>query len=309
MSGPFVLVPIEITNAMLQSSSIAEPDTGETLWNPATNYAVGAEAIRTQTHKVYQSLVAGINATPPEQSLGVRWLEKRPTNRWALFDGYTTTQSVAVASMTYVLRPGLFNTVSGYTAEGQTLAITIKDAPGGNVILNRSIELIEPPIDYYDYYFGQIRSISKFVIDGILSYSDPEVTITITAGVAAPVKIGMLIFGDLRDLSGDELFGGVQFGARAQPTTTSLIVADGFGGTRIVRRTKSTDLSFTAAVPLEAADAALYAIQSVLDVPAAWFATKEAKYEGLAVFGLASGSVNYASPAHATIELDVKGLL
>ena len=81
MSGPFFLVPVPITDAMITSSTAAEPGAGETAWNAATTYAVDDEAIRTGTHRVYTAVAAGVDATAPEVSqyrTTPRWVDTRP---------------------------------------------------------------------------------------------------------------------------------------------------------------------------------------------------------------------------------------
>lgn len=313
MSGPFVLVPITVTDSMISSSTAAEPGPGETLWNAATNYTVGTEAILTSTHSVYENLIAGVNATSPDMALTgatPRWLYKRPTNKWATFDGQINTQTAVVTPLTYVLRPGLFNALAIYGLDGASLSVSIKDAPGGTVVSTYTLELIEPPIDHYDYYFGRIKLLSKALLRDLTPYADPEVTITVTATTGVTVKAGMIALGDLRSMVADEgAGGGTQYGAQAKPVTYSYISTDAFGVTKIVKRTKSTDMDIRVTLPAGDSDAALATIQDVLDVPAAWIGSDVAGCTGLNVFGLASGSVSYDGPNHSIVTIQVKGLI
>lgn len=308
MSGPYVLAPVTVTDAMLTSSTIAEPSATEAVWVAATSYTVGTEVIRIGTHRVYENLIAGVDATAPELA-PTRWLDKRPTQRWAVFDGYITTQSSAATSMTYVLRPGLFNAIAAYSLDGATLTLSVKDAPGGTVVFSKSYALAEAPLDYYDYYFGRYKPLTKLLEKGIAAYVDPEVTITVTTGAGVTVKAGMFVFGDLREIVSVAGTGGVQRDARAKPTTTSLFVADGFGGTKIVKRTKATDMDISVFLAQTDADSALLALQDVLDVPAAWIGSDAAGFAGLNVFGLASGDVTYAGLGFARMTVNVKGLI
>jgi len=307
MSGPFVLVPLTVTTAMLTSSTIAEPATGETVWVAATSYTVGQQVIRLETHRIYESLIAGVNATLPENS-PTRWLDVGPTSRYAAFDTFVSTQSSAVTTLSYVLRPGFFNAIGLYGLEGATVSVSVKDAPGGTVFFSRTIDLIELPIDYYDYYFGAIRLSTKALLKGILPQADPELTITVSAGTGIPVKLGMVAIGDLRGLTLVEGSGALA-GAKAKPVTYSYITTDAFGTTKIIKRSKATDMDIRAVVPRLDADSALLTIQSVLDIPAVWIATDAAGYEGLSVFGLASGDVTYEGPNHSTITINIKGLI
>lgn len=307
-----ILVPITLTDAMLSSSTIAEPAAGETVWNAATSYTVGQRCILTATHRVYENLIAGVNATSPDQALTgatPRWLDYGPTNRWAAFDGVVNTPSTATTSFTYVLLPGVFNAIAFYGLDGATISVSIKDAPAGSVFYSYSGSLQEPPVDYYDYYFGVVKGLSKLVLSGILPQANPEVTITVTAASGVTVSAGMIAVGDLRPLISDGGIGGTQQGASAEPFTYSYINTDAFGRTSIVRRHSATNMRASVVLPKTDADAALATVQSVLDVPAAWIATDAQGYAGLNVFGLGSGSLGYEGPNHATLNITVKGFI
>lgn len=312
MSGPYVLVPITITDLMVTSSTAAEPAATETAWNPATVYTVGQEAILTSTHRVYKNLLGGADATSPELALTgntPRWLDARPTNKFAAFDGQVDTQSALVTPLTWVLRPGMFNAIDLYLLDGAALSITIKDAPGGTVVATLTSDLLEPPIEHYDYYFGQIRSISKVLWRDLVPYADPEVTITITAAAGVTVKAGMIAFGDLRPLITVEGTGGTAAGARVKPKSYSYINTDVWGVTRIVRRSKATDLEFVAKVPSVDADAALATLQEILDVPVCVIADDSVGLGGLNVFGLVSSDMSYQDDESSIINISVKGFI
>lgn len=312
MSGPFVLVPLTILDAMISSSTIAEPDTGETLWVAATSYTVGQRVIRTTTHKIYENLIAGVNATLPELTVGdtlPRWLEIGPTNKWAAFDGQINTPSAVVTPLTYVMRPGMFNAITFYGLSGATLAVSIKDAPGGTVVFTYSADLIAPPVDHYDYYFGIIKPLTKVLCKNLVPYADPEATITITAAAGTTVKAGMVAFGDLRTLVTVEGTGGTQYGPQVKPVTYSYISTDAFGRSKIVKRASATDMDIRVMLPKDDSDLALATIQEVLDVPAAWIGSDVAGFTGLNVFGLASGSLSYDGPNHSVMSIQVKGFI
>lgn len=309
----YILVPITLTDAMLSSSTIAEPDAGETAWNAATSYTVGQRCIRTATHRVYENLIAGVNATAPEDALTgatPRWLDYGPTNRWSAFDGIVNTPSTATTTFTYVLLPGFFNAIAFYGLDGATITVSIKDAPSGSVFYSYTGSLLESPIDYYDYYFGALRPLSKLVLKDIGIYANPELTITVTATAGVTVSAGMIALGDLRSIvSPDAAFGGTQAGASAEPITYSYIKTDDFGRTTIKRRHSATGMRATVVLQRSDADAALATVQDVLDVPAAWIAADAPGFAGLNVFGLGSGSLVYEGPTYATLSLTVKGFI
>lgn len=310
MIGPQVLVPLSITDTILTSSTIAEPDTafGEIAWVSGTTYAIGDERIRVETHRVYRRESAGAGTLPPEEDT-VNWTDIRPTNRWAIFDGEISTQSKAVEPLTYVLRPGFFNAVTAYGLEGETVEITVKDTPGGSVVLSKSIDLIEPVPDWYEWYFSPIVAATKLVVDGILPYPDAEITFSITAGTGVTVKCGLLTVGDLRPLLGGAEWGGTLAGAKASPVDYSYVKTELDGTTRIVKRRAATDLSISIAMPRQYADYALSCVQEVLSVPCSWIFANAPGFQGLNGFGLGSGSISYDSFNTATLSINVKGLV
>lgn len=312
MSGPFILVPITVTDAMISSSTAAEPGPGETAWVAATNYTVGTEAILVSTHMVYENLIGGIDATSPDASVRLatpHWLEKRPTNKWAAFDGNISTQTAVVTPLTYVLLPGLFNVIDMFGLDGVSYTISVKDAPGGTVFFSQSGDLTEPPMDHYDYYFGRIKPLTKVFVGNLVPYENPEVTITITAGAGVTVKVGMIALGDLSNVITDSSKGGTQYGAKVKPFTRSYIgTPDIDGHVKIVRRGSGTNLDITVQLPQEDADSALITVQEVLDVPVALIGSDAINYTGLNAFGLVSADLSYDGPAHAILTIHSEGV-
>lgn len=301
-----VLLPVAITDAMFISSTA--PETDYTAYNPATNYAVGNRCISTTTHRIYESLVAGNLGNDPtdiNNRIGAtpKWLDYAPTNKWAMLDGEVGTPTTIASPLTVVFEPGFFNCLSMFGLDAENLAITVKDAPGGNVIYtyNGALEGSAPG-DYYEYFFDRFKPLSDFVASGIDQYNAAEITVTLTSA-SAPVSCGMLQLGDLRPL------GATQRGAKAKPKTFSYIKINDFGENEIIRRKKAKDMSATAWLRLEEANSVLDTINSLLDVPCMWIANEGPEYSGQRVFGLGSGEVSYDYPQDCLLKLDVKGLI
>lgn len=310
MSGVFVLAPVTVTNAMLSSSTIAEPAAGEAVWVAATSYTAGQRVIRTETHRIYENIIAGVNATAPELTVAdtsPRWVDIGPTNKWAAFDGQISTPSSITSPLTYVLRPGIFNAIALYGLVGDSCVITLKDAPGGTVVYTATTELLLPPVDHFDYYFPTAwKQLSKVFVKNLVPYADPELTITVSSG-ASTVKVGLIALGDLRSFVTKT--GGAQSGAQAKPTTYSYISTNAFGVTKIVKRASATDMDIRVFLTNDDSDTALTTLQEVLDVPAAWIGSDVNGFTGLNVFGLASGSLSYEGPSHSIMSVQIKGFI
>jgi hypothetical protein len=307
-----IISPITITDAMIGAgTTVAEPSATETAWsNASVPYIVGDVRIRATTHRKYRCAAAHTSAASPlPENDPTRWVDIGPTDRWAPFDYYASTQATGITSISYVLQPGYVNALALYGLTGTQYSITVKDTPGGTVIDTRTGYLTDDPAGWYEYLFGAPRTVNKVVQTGLPIRPTAEITITITAATGQPVGIGMIVLGDYTSLVGEGDWGGTQYGAKAEPVTYSYIKTNTDGTTAIVRRHAATNMRVTIAMPRTEADAVLQAVQQVLDVPVAWVATSAAGYRGLNVFGLGSGSMSYDSFGIATLEINVKGMI
>lgn len=304
-----LLIPTPITDTMLSSSSVAEPAAGETAWVSGGTYTVGDLRIRSTTHRVYSCVRdhTGRSVVPEEDS--GYWNDEGPTARWAVLDTEVSTESLdATGTFTLVLRPGNFNALALYRLAGGSCTITVKDQPGGTVVFTQTIDLIEPPLDWYDWAFGRIKPLDRVVVQDLIPYYDSELTITITNG-SSPAGAGMLIVGDMVNLMGEATFGGTQYGATVEPVTYSYINTDEYGTTTIKRRKATTDMRISLVLPQSEADYAVGVVQSVLDVPCAVIATDLVTHKAFNVFGLLSGSYSADNYSFGTFNLNVKGMI
>lgn len=309
INGPFILAPVEITDAVLDSSTVAEPAAGETAWVSAGTYAVGDQRIRATTHRIYSCILAHTGITTlPEDDL-TNWTDIGPTLRWAMFDGTVSTDTTATTTLTVVLSPGFFNALALYKLTGSHITVTVKDEPGGATIYTYDDDLYEPFPDWYEWLFAPYRNRERLILRDIVPYPDAELTITVTAAAAAAVGIGMVCIGDLRPLAASEQRAGTQYGASIEPVDYSYVKTDEFGTTRIVRRASTTGLRASVFLPQEDADYAIALLQEVLSVPVTFVAVDESGYANANVFGLVSGSVSYSGPNHAIANINVKGLI
>ena len=301
-----IISPITITADMIGAgTSLAEDATAA--WTSGT-YAVGDLRHVAATHRVYKCAVAGSRTISPELD-PTNWVDMRPTNKWAPFDIYTSTKAETVTSLTYTLTPGYFNSVALYGLAGSQYSISVKDAPGGTVIYTKSGFLIDDPVGWYEYLFGRTKTADRLIFNGIPIRPNAEITITLSAATSAAVGVGMIVCGDYVPLVGSGEWGGVQYGASAEPVTYSYIKTNDDGTTQIVKRHSATNLRVQIAMPRAEADSVLQSVQGVLDVPVAWIATDAQGYAGLSAFGLGSGSMSYDSFGVATLSINVKGLV
>ena len=303
-----VLVPIQITDEMLSSSSRAEDDFAA--WSAATNYGTtdADRVIGTTTHRIYQSVRASnLNHNPedPANRAGDApwWVEVGPTSRWAMFDSMVSTATEVDETLTVVIRPGSFNAFDLRGLFAETIQVTVKDGPGGAVVWSYIGDLEDSaPPDYYEHFFAPFRPKTDFIATGIPPYRDMELSITLSAS-SGPVRCGMLSVGDLRPL-GRSILGG-----KVKPKTYSYIKTDEFGKTEIRKRHSSIDLSFTVLLDQSEANAVMDVMTMAQDVPCVWVAATSAERAYLRAFGLASAELTDEHQRQAQLSINVQGFI
>lgn len=277
-----VIPPITITDAMLTSSTVAEPYSGETAWNAATSYTVGAQVIRTTTHRIYQNLIAGVDATAPE-SAPTRWEDVGPTNRWAMFDTYRNTASTAATSMTVVLTPGRrIDSIALMGLVGETVSISMTS--GGPVVYTASANLIlRDTTSWSGYFYGSFTYAGSVVKFDVPPYSNGIITITVSRA-SGNVSMGAVVLGQSVDL------GQIQSQARSDTLNFSEISRE-FDGSAVLipRRTvpKTDQQLQTTPDRVEA----LRSVRTALNaVPAVWSGLDDKSYnpnfEALLILGV-----------------------
>lgn len=225
-----MIVPTKITDAMLVSCTVPEPAPGETLWNAATAYIVGMEAIRTTTHRKYKRLIAGTTAASPETDTSdpPNWLDIGATNRWSQFDQKIGTQTKGASPLTTVLRVGSAEGLALLELLGQTARVRQYDKPITDpskiLVFEREIDLDGLIVtDIYDWMFGESeQKLNAVITDLPGQYTSGDIEVTITGG--ATVGVGVIAVG-----RGYKI-GKTEYGAGAGVISWGKINDDGFGG-------------------------------------------------------------------------------
>lgn len=192
-----LIIKTDVTDASLLAHSV--PETDHPAWAAATNYTVGTRVIRTQTHRIYENAIAGVNATVPELA-PTRWLDVGPTNRWAAFDRKVGSRTTASGTLSMTIAPG---TRVGAVAllDVQATSGTVVMVVGGETVYTRAFTLtqtVEPIVDYFTYWQAEFASKTTLVLTDLPAvYSTAQITITLTGGA---IELGTLVLGKLFDI-------------------------------------------------------------------------------------------------------------
>lgn len=299
-----VLTPIKIAAAMVAACNVPEPDTGETPWNPATNYSIGTEAILTSTHRVYTALASGIDAGSPDVT-PLRWKDTRPTRRYAAFDYYRSTAIRKNATLTMTVKPGIITAMDFRGLEGDSLHVVCKNATSLTAYHDQTYSLM----DYltgdlmWEFYFGTPRQKDALMIDGLYP-QDAQVEITLTVSTTTGYAgIGTFSLGNWDDL------GDAQIGMTWEPVDYSYIDVDKNGEVYIEKGLSAHNINGDCITTKEKAQAVADVATRVLGVPVAVQVTKENGFDYLSMFGLLVAKITPLEGDEVRVSLTGRGLI
>lgn len=241
-----VIPPLTITDARLTSSSVAEPDTGEAVYNPATTYALDDVVIDTTAHRAYQSLIAGNVGQALTDT--AKWLDIGPTNRWKMFDLLRNTGTTSPSPLTVNITPGVrvdSLALVGLVADEVTVTMT----SGATVVYSRTIELTtRDTVTWKGYFFGIFRFMPTVALFDLPPYTSAVLTVELSRATG-DVECGGLILGT------SVYLGETLISAESDARNFSTVDYDAFGNSElIVRRsvpkTSQTIIADKAAVNL-----------------------------------------------------------
>lgn len=134
----YFIRPTTLTDAMLFGSTV--PETDYTEYAAGTTYASGDHCMVTTggVHKVYESLKsANTGNNPPDNTTGTDpwWLDCGATNRWKIVDSIVGDQMSQSESATWILKPGLADSVALLNMEASTAQLSVSDS-GTDLITN-----------------------------------------------------------------------------------------------------------------------------------------------------------------------------
>lgn len=299
-----VMPPVLLTSAMLVSSTVPENDYAE--YDINTTYGLGGRCISTVTHLIYESGIAnntGNDPTDIDNQIGTtpKWIVVSPTNRWKMFDGSSSSQTVYASPLTVVLKPGFFNALYLDNLDAEYIEVTKKDATGGNVIFHYSGALENSaPADWYEHFFAPFRPQRDYIASGLDPYYNAELTVTLTS--SGLVKCGIFAVGDLQPV------GSTLRGPKVSPKSFSYIKPDPYGDNKIERRKKAKDLVINAVVDLDEADYVMDILTELQDIPSLVIASELKNHRTARGYGLVNSSIVYDQPKTCTITVNVNGM-
>lgn len=301
MSRLTVVRPVEITPSMLVSTDVPEADYPE--WSASSTYALGARVIKAATHKVYQNLVASNTgaANDPVNTLGTKWQEVGPTNRWKAFDKSVSRQTANPLTMSYRIKPGRAVQYAGALNLTGALSIRVRlvDQTYGTVY-DRTLSLapLQPASTWWSWAFGERARPTQAIFKDLPSFPNADVLFDLTG--TAELAVGVLLVGQAREFAS-----GVNYGARVGITDYSRKERNEYGDSLLVERAFAKRISFSLNLNAAEVDAMNSFLAEVRATPCLWIASD--RYESTVVFGFYKSFdivISYFDYADADLELE-----
>lgn len=295
--------PIEITDAVLVDSTVAEDDFAE--WDSGTTYAAGDQVIIAAEHKVYESAAGGnLNNDPLSAADSpIWWLEVSATNRWKMFDGSPQSQTTATDTLTVQLAPGQYvNAVAGINLSAASARVRGLVETTGEVY-DETIDLVsdEGVLDYYEYFFSPVEFLTEFYRNDLPPYAEAVWHVTLFSTAGEEVAFGELILGQAITL------GNTQWGPRLGIDDYSLKATDDFGVATVVERGYARTGEFTLILTPAQVSPTYNRLAALRATPVLYVGDPD--YGVTLIYGFYQDfTVEIAGPTHSYCTLSIKGL-
>lgn len=294
-----VLIPVDITEDMLLSSTVPEADAPA--WSAGTTYALGARVMR--AHRVWESAQAGNLAKDPTVSGPAWWADLGPTNRWAAFDEKPSTTTTGTTSISWTLRPGVWTSdLALISAVGSSARVRVFEVDGVTVIYDQTKSLPGiSRVSFAAWFFRDRLSIDgDLVFEGLPRRLTGSIEITLMGG---DLSLGALKLGVLHTI------GQTLAGATSDIQDYSRVDTDTFGNTSITRRARARKNSFQVLVLNEDLPRVRALRERISGLGCVFIgAGAEDMRSALLVYGLAGRMpLDVRGLSHSTYSLDVLG--
>lgn len=235
---------IEITPAMLVSTTVAEPAPGETVWVSGGTYGVGDLRILTSTHRVYECTVAVAGSAVSPDVDALHWRDAGPTLRWAMFDLERSSQtSYSGGNLVVKIAPGRRIDSIGLVGL-QGASVQLQMHVGTTELYSRVINLLlRNTTSWRQYFFGTFKVLESIVRFDLPLSAGATITITIapTGGVA---KCGGVVIGMAEEL------GTIVDSPVSDVDNFSKVTRDEFGVATLVKRRNVPRLQYRVRAPV-----------------------------------------------------------
>lgn len=295
-----IVRPVDITDAVFTSSSIAENDYAA--WSSGSTYADGDRVIVAASHEVYESL-QGSNTNHTPSTSPDWWVLVGATNRWRMFDENIGQQSQASDSIAVTLSMGAnrADSLVLLNVDASDFTVTMTD-PLEGVIYDEDINLVSDSgvQDWHAYFFEPIDRLREYAITDMPINSGTTIALTIN-NPGGTVSVGEAVLGLARNI------GGTEHGASIGIRDYSKKDTDAFGNVTVVERAFSKRGTFTVLIDAGLTEYLQYLLSDYRATPIVYIGATERL--ATMIYGFYRDfSIVIAYPEHSVVNIEIEGL-
>lgn len=306
--------PIDIRGAMVTSSTVAYPDTGETAWSGAStpyvigdtvSYLVGTDYYRFECITAHTS--SSTNFPVPKPNETVDWMDLGFVNKYAMFQLERNTQTIETTSPLIVeVDPGeRFGAIGIGNIVADSVQLDVYDSIGG-LVSTETVDLIDRYVSsWYSYFYQPFRQIKDTLFSDLAINEDYTFKLTFTKA-SGSVKVGSVVCGMPFDI------GAAQYQAKIRRLNFSTFERDFDGETTITIRRSSPKLNLNLFINKNDLNGIIKLIDDLNGVVTAWAGVVESTdgyFESIYVVGMYKDieySIDY--PEHVFAAIQIEGM-
>jgi len=306
--------PIDIRGAMVTSSTVAYPDTGETLWSAASasyvlgdtvSYLVGTDYYRFECLVAHTSSASNFPIPKPNET--AEWLDLGFVNKFAMFQLERNTQTIETSSPLIVeVDPGeRFGAIGIGNIEADSVQLDIYDSFGA-LVSTETADLIDRYVaSWYSYFYQPFRQIKDHLFSDLAINKDYTFKLTFTKS-SGSVKVGSVVCGMPFEI------GGAQYQAKIRRLNFSTFDRDFDGETTITIRRNSPKIDLVLFINKPELNGIIRLIDDLNGVVTAWAGVVESTdgyFESVYITGMYKDieySIDY--PEHVFANIQIEGM-
>jgi hypothetical protein len=304
--------PIDIRGAMVTSSTVPYPDTGETAWSGAAvaytlgqtvSYLVGTDYYRFECIAAHTSSATNFPVPKPNET--VNWLDLGFVNKFAMFQLERNTQTIETSSPLVVeVDPGDRVGVIGLgNLEADSVQLDIYDS-GGTLVSTATKDLIDRYVaSWYSYFYQPFRQIVNTLFSDIAIDATYTFKLTFTKATGS-VKVGSVVCGMPYDI------GSAQYRAKVRRLNFSTFDRAFDGETTIKIRRNVPKVNIDLIIDKPALNGVVRLIDDLNGVVTLWaglVTTTDGYFESVFLIGIYKDieySLDYPNHAVGSIEIE-----
>ena len=270
-------------------------------WDVSTAYVVGDKAVL--NFDLYQCLQNNTGENPTDAA-STYWVRAGSANKYAMFDGNSSSQTEFLGTNFTVVITGLnVNSLSFFGVNADSITVTQTDGGVQTFTETKSTGAFsEGRNNWYNFYympFPDSTSVRSVVFSNIPILATSQISITFNKA-SGNAKCGMLVDGMIRNI------GTANFGTDFGITDYSTKETDQFGNTEIVERPFNRKINYDVSVPtlqLSQVDRLLAAYRAT---PVCWIG--EQTKEETIIFGFINDSDFTEKQTLSSLKINVEGI-